>query len=53
MLRDSEEEVIGHLAAVVEQGDTSCWVESSHAVLGDELDVTLGKGGHERARRIR
>jgi len=52
VLRDAEEEVIRHLAAVVEHGDLAPRVERGDAAARNELDVTLGKGGHERARSI-
>ena len=52
MLRDAEEEVIGHLAVVLEHGDAACPIERAHAVAGDELNATLDKGGEQRAGRI-
>ena len=52
MLGDAEEEVVGHLAAVVEHGDAAPGVERAHAAAGDELDAALGEGGDQRRGRV-
>jgi hypothetical protein len=48
VLRDTEEEVVGHLAAVVEHGDSAFRVERADAAARDELDLTLPADEHRR-----
>ena len=49
MLGHTEEQVVGHLAAVVEHRDAARPVERAHPAAGDELDAALGESGDQRA----
>jgi hypothetical protein len=52
MLGDAEEEVEGHLAAVIENGNAPAAVERRDAPTRDEGDSTLCERGEQRLRRV-
>jgi hypothetical protein len=45
VLRHPEEQVVGHLAAIVEDRHPTLTVERGHATGGHEADVALLEGG--------
>ena len=52
VLRHAEEEVVGHLLAVLEHGDAATGVERGDAPAGDELDAALGERLEQRRRGV-
>src|SRR3989442_11505143 len=52
VLGDAQEQVEGHLAAIVKHGHAAAGVERTDATTGNELNATLGEGGDQRLRRL-
>ena len=48
MLRDTEEQVVGHLTLIVKNGNAARRVERAHEPIGNEGDAPLGEGGEQR-----
>ena len=48
-----EEQVVGHLAAIAEEGDLAPWIELAHLLVRVPGDVPLGEGLQQRLGRRR